>query len=375
MSNYHLPFDVITNTILPRLAVKSLIRFTSTCKTWKSIIQSPQFVAAHLNLNRSEPKRLCLALNLDVCHIVDSNTLTELTRFSFSPSAFLFYHCVDELVMIWIDRCPYPECLIWNPSIRRSKTIDLSPHRKIRDSKFDPYSECRHILYGLGYDELTHDHILVMVVYAMFDSDNGRLAADSAIEVNVYSLRTGTWRSVSSSPERQLIGFSGKDSVFLNGAIHWFASTVVTQSFFSPRYDYLEAILVFDIKDECFREVGLSESLREFPEEYLLQFKELEGSLAALLHEIDGDGSCLWVMTEYGVVESWTRKFRFCSEVFGRYHCRFISSGMLMCEEIESEEVYNVFRNMETGQLKCIEGCKDFYTVADFVESLVLFDI
>lgn len=47
MSDY-LPQEVITN-ILVRLPIKSLVRSTSVCKSWSSMIKNSSFIRAHLN--------------------------------------------------------------------------------------------------------------------------------------------------------------------------------------------------------------------------------------------------------------------------------------------------------------------------------------
>ncbi|KAL3721379.1 hypothetical protein ACJRO7_033810 [Eucalyptus globulus] len=44
-----LPDDIVVEYILKRLPVKSLLRFRCICQSWRSTIDSPRFVALHLN--------------------------------------------------------------------------------------------------------------------------------------------------------------------------------------------------------------------------------------------------------------------------------------------------------------------------------------
>ncbi|CAL5336658.1 unnamed protein product [Camellia sinensis] len=48
MSDY-IPNELIIE-ILVRLPVQSLLRFTSVCKSWHSLITNPSFITKHLNL-------------------------------------------------------------------------------------------------------------------------------------------------------------------------------------------------------------------------------------------------------------------------------------------------------------------------------------
>ncbi|KAH9610562.1 hypothetical protein KSS87_003348 [Heliosperma pusillum] len=55
-----IPDHLIVNAILPRLPVKSLLRFKSVCKDWCSVIASPAFAKSHLAFSGSRHQFLVL---------------------------------------------------------------------------------------------------------------------------------------------------------------------------------------------------------------------------------------------------------------------------------------------------------------------------
>ena len=71
------------------------------------------------------------------------------------------------------------------------------------------------------------------------------------LEVNVYSLSTGEWRMLSASASLPPIwGILRRERpAFANGALHWIAL----------RNDNKQFVLVFDLGDEVFRQIPLSE--------------------------------------------------------------------------------------------------------------------
>ncbi|KDO57414.1 hypothetical protein CISIN_1g041477mg, partial [Citrus sinensis] len=96
--------------------------------------------------------------------------------------------------------------------------------------------------------------------------------------VEVYSLATNSWRTI-----RNNAGYYANDtfsSVFLNEAVHWFASKTGEES-------SANVVLLFDFNSEKFGEIMLP---------IISNLRLIEGCY-------------IWVMREYGMVESWTKQY------------------------------------------------------------------
>ncbi|PRQ31098.1 putative F-box domain-containing protein [Rosa chinensis] len=158
----YFPQEIISN-ILIRLPIKSLIKCTSVCKSWKSLIQNPSFIDAHLS-------QLCL---------------------------------VDEL------GCHGYNLIIWNPCIR--KFVDLPEPAVLRGG-------CDASI-GFGYDAISNDYKVVRLVSL---SDQYQNFHGWPTLFQVYSLATGSWsRLCSDLPQCQM--FCSPAQAFVNGALHWSA--------------------------------------------------------------------------------------------------------------------------------------------------------
>jgi F-box interacting protein len=75
--------------------------------------------------------------------------------------------------------------------------------------------------------------------------------------VDIYTLRTGAWRSFSASglPYKFSESNSG-GTIFFNGAVHWPACTREHQR------PFRHLIVSFDMKDEVFREMAVPKRLQ-----------------------------------------------------------------------------------------------------------------
>lgn len=110
--------------------------------------------------------------------------------------------------------------------------------------------------------------------------------------VEIYSLRSDTWRVV----ESELIGYKThlfSKAIYVNRAIHW---VVIING--------LSKIIAFDVVQEKFGIVASPDDVGNSAGCY--GFGLLGGRLCVGLERVDG-GNQLWVMDEYGVKESWRR--------------------------------------------------------------------
>nr|XP_023911842.1 F-box/kelch-repeat protein At3g23880-like [Quercus suber] len=310
------PDDVVED-ILGHVPVKSLTRFRCVSKSWDSIITDPTFITKHLKLNLNQSESL-ISTNThsgyllytaedknsspsskQLCTVVCNNdrTLTQVSRFEI-PSLFEKFSIVGFCNGLFClasrdnrDNDLNHIIYLWNPSIRMFK--------KLLATSFT--DEDTTSIIGLAYNSQNNDFKILRLV-----SFFGEQKAEA--EAEIYSLSTDSWRKVVISmeslrgyePNFGTIAFVRPRCIFLNGTLHTEAIT--------SRHHF---ILSFDVNDESFREIMLPPNhLDRLP----VNFAELavfKGSLAVFVfvHGRRGILCHIWVMEEYGVSKSWTRKY------------------------------------------------------------------
>ncbi|KAL0002017.1 hypothetical protein SO802_015798 [Lithocarpus litseifolius] len=349
--------NVIIVDILSRLPVKSLIRFRCVSKSWFALISSHDFNTEHHNrtlsnttkdspyllfshydlkmkkarfalLSSDDPfplkhfsKHLDCKLKLGVSDgdpIPDPPNRRILMKqaekigFFAYPSDFVELPCPCQIPMnkLFIaGSCNGLVCLadvapsgdhvifliLWNPSIRKAISLP-SPVVNV-PLFYEPVDRL-----GFGYDPITDDYKLVRLVYLRGCNNFNDHERNRPI-VQIYTLRTGAWRTIP-GPGSRFIIVEQFSSVFVNGSVHWFAEGVGVM--------VCNMIMSFDIKDEVFHEMAVPKC---FEGRLNLNMKvAVLGGLLALVpcnSNLDFSGPCysVWVMKEYGVVESWTKLY------------------------------------------------------------------
>lgn len=252
---------------------------------------------------------------------------------------------------------------LWNPSVQRWIELPLPG--------IEPeWSSSRRFLIGFGYDSLRCDYKVVRIVF-----DQGRVPILDHLptEAEVYSQSTKDWRVVPCGPEYYITDFS-HSQVLVNGIVHWLA--------YDKKRSFRNLIMGFNMKDEIFTEIVFPEVLAGEHAANLYAIKH-GGRLAVMMYN-EFKGYCsLWVMMEYGNVESWKRVYKVhlvegMGKVIGfRRNGHFFatmsvdelfvndpSSGVLVSFDTESR----VIKDLE------IFGKMNSIYVENFVESLVLFE-
>uniref|UniRef100_A0A2N9J2R1 F-box associated beta-propeller type 1 domain-containing protein n=1 Tax=Fagus sylvatica TaxID=28930 RepID=A0A2N9J2R1_FAGSY len=253
-----------------------------------------------MSRRRREPKELsseCLPDEV-VYDILTLLPVKSLIRFSDRTWTEISWYEIPFSDTFIVDFCNGMFCLhnyedeilyLWNPRIRKFKMLLATPH--FTDLSSAP------VAYGFGYHSQNNDFKILRIV----------VLESKVAEAEVYTLSTDSWRRVVISLESEPnIGYVEKiddlsPCLFVNGALHSIA--------FSGHYKF---ILSFDVNDETFRPIML-------PQNYLdgmisLSYDRLvvfKGSLAVFVCGQDPDEdrfiSHIWMMREYGVVESWTK--------------------------------------------------------------------
>ncbi|XP_075668642.1 F-box protein At3g07870-like [Castanea sativa] len=385
-----LPPEILPE-ILIRLPTKAIIKCTSVCKSWKSLIQTPTFISDYLrhsatkndhplllfrlcsenlakaveSLRRDEVEKEVYALHWD-----DNMDFSEHTRFDFPfhgqsiNGVFRVVGTCNGLVCLADDLYRYCyNFIIWNPCIR--KFVQL-PRPHMRFSTHGGYDAS----VGFGFDSKSNDYKVVRFVSLQNKGSFGEFPP----EVEVYSLATGEWRILNASPPEGCVpyrdqAFVDNQEAFVNGALHWVALR-------RSKEKLINFVMVFDLGDEVFREIALP----NLDECALSDSIWAYGNSLALIQH-----SNLWVMKEYANASSWTKILSLADQGVRMGIPRPLGMGASKSKARGFRKSGEVIVEMADGQLISrdlkTEEIKDlgisgygFTFVGSYVESLALLD-
>ncbi|XP_026384649.1 F-box/kelch-repeat protein At3g06240-like [Papaver somniferum] len=179
--------------------------------------------------------------------------------------------CCHGLVCLWLENRDTTFLCLWNPATKEYKQVPKSP---------DDHDDMNQMsMVAFGYDSKNDDYKLL----TRFDN-----------LVQVYSLGLNSWKRIGNVEFRSL-----RDAgVLVNGDLHWLA-----ESQDSSR----QIVVSLDMSEEIFKEMQLPKTSVSRPHRFM-KVGALEGCLCVL-----GSDICLqvevWVMQDYGVHESWTKRY------------------------------------------------------------------
>ncbi|CDP16224.1 unnamed protein product [Coffea canephora] len=295
--------EEIVMEILLRLPVKSLIKFNCVCRGWRDLINSRHFINMHL----------CLAQSTEYIIVKRLRDEDNKNVLSFhSPADESLLAAAPELELPELDEANWPLQLIGpcngivclrdfhegihlcNPMTRKFRTLPQSsfgsPGGFLRQT---------HVV-GLGFDSTIDGYKVVRI----FESSLYDFRAE------IYNLSTNSWRQVDAILPPVIL----RDcfDLLFNGFFHWSAGPKS-----SPH------ILSFDTGAEVFKEIKypngwLGEQAEPRSVEHSLVV--LDDSMALILfsrgrlldselYDKSEQYIEIWAMMEYGVEESWVKKF------------------------------------------------------------------
>ncbi|XP_054781707.1 F-box protein CPR1-like [Prosopis cineraria] len=324
--SYYFPQEILEE-ILHRLPHKSLVNCISVCKSWKSLISDHSFICDHLKRTiQTNPDIASLFLFISLkkrvegykyCESQDFYSLYSDNHQSDDPSVLksslipLFTSEHKEVVgtcngLVCLADYSVLDCsdlIIWNPCIQKYVVL---PKPSVTFRSCDPDHKRNRVFFGFGFDSKTKDFKVVRLVATIHNREE-------TPQVEIYSLATGSWRNITGRAPPILLCMQvlWKHQVFINGVIHW----VVSQRRNGRIHNF---ILTFDVVDETFGELMLPQPLRESP--YQLSILAGEDSLAVVhtyCSESDEEFVSIWVMKEYGAVDSWAEVFHSNSTCYG----------------------------------------------------------
>ncbi|CAA0827712.1 Unknown protein [Striga hermonthica] len=284
--------------ILVKFPVKTLMRMKCVCKSWCSLIASRRFAEKHLNhhsANKSNEQILIFrTLEKDIVSLHSPESL----NFVAPPLPIAKKTMVVGLISTPCNglicyQSANNEIMLCNPSTREFKLLPPSHFPQLYGYKYRDHA--------IGFGIHNNDYKVISIAYYLPEGHVSN--QDRLFKARIYSTVSNTWRSTSHDPTPVYI----KGIVpTVNGRCHWIS--------YHPEKPTKLFILSFDMHDEMFLSMELP-SVVKFPtDENLLQVSD--GSLAVYIG--CGVAVDIWVMQEYGVVESWTKKFTFQYTLYSR---------------------------------------------------------
>ncbi|XP_058746875.1 F-box/kelch-repeat protein At3g23880-like [Vicia villosa] len=275
-----LPEELIREILL-RLSVKYLVQFKCVCKLWKTLISDSQFVKSHLQISRINSQQLVFSV-LEKPYKIASYSLEPLFENSSTPIEPVTFCSMKNSKRCIIGSCNGLLCVfhsyhntveLWNPSIRFKS--NKSPQVVSRDWLI--------MQYGFGYDQVNDKYKVLLVARHKRDFTQSL--------TKIYTFGENIWKTIpnfSIRPTRRI----GK---FVNGTLNWmvYKGGVHSNQFM---------IFSFHVEKETYREMLLPQNDGPIYMRSQQNLYVLNNCLCMRDHN-----GVVWLMKEYGVVESWTK--------------------------------------------------------------------
>ncbi|KAJ0810877.1 putative F-box domain, galactose oxidase/kelch, beta-propeller, F-box associated interaction [Helianthus annuus] len=378
----HIPFELQVD-IIKRLPIKLLIQARSVSKAWKSVIDSPDFIADYTVHNHDQPQHLLIryenlySVETYVSFVDDDSSPQN----KYSPTVPRSVNLLSDSIIIGTSHglvCLFgcylnpghsrkPTAVIWNPSIRKSVAIAL-PNLDMRVA---------HAL-GFGVCPVTSDPKIVKISGTRSRHMKMKgVTCSSRWQVEVFSLRSGVWRNSYGNLSNNLVNLERPHSqVTIDGSIYWFGVGNTVGS--DTEYCFL---ISFDLLSEEFGEIHLPNELafRDKMELHLFNYCD---SLAVIRQRIMDDMIQVWRKGN-GDSKSFIKLFTFKKPYRYRWYMSSLPLGFRMTGELmmrkanndeDSETLidYDLFSH-HINDLGIESECSSLL-VCSYKESLILLD-
>lgn len=292
----HLPHDILLH-ILSRLPFSSLVQFRYVCRSWRLLAQHPQLLHFHTppRDEDQDDNFRCLIFHCDYpirnhLYFVDFPAFRhdkEPVKRVFTPfsAAMPEYDVVGSCngLLCLSDSLYNDKLFIYNPFTR--DYLELPKTKEF----LNPDVVC-----GIGFHPQTKQFKVLKIVYSRGFRRIKRYSSHHS-EVQIFTLGTSNWRSIGKICHHLA---QGQSQAVVNGRLHWVS--------LPRRYHLGRSLVSFDLADEQFREIPKPEFGSLSRCNYHLVI--LDGCLSAAAYCSYGKME-IWVMKEYGVRESWVKRF------------------------------------------------------------------
>ncbi|KAL7081114.1 hypothetical protein ACP275_14G019200 [Erythranthe tilingii] len=297
--------EEIMEEIMYKLPVKSLLRFKCVSKSWNSIISDKDFIKHHLKKSITDDDDLSDMTNHKLIarfkhdqpptffrHVSCSLHRQPIIKSGFNENmVFSIMGSCNGLLLVTAGvNLPY----LWNPTTKKYKKIDLplgfyeEEVQLGHDDQVNIFSRPRRYdyAYGLGYDESNDDYKIVCNKVSPWNRNPNLSQMNHTL---MYSSKANSWKKIENSPKS--LCFPGK---FVAGRLHWLC-----------RMDGFD-IICLNLTEEKYEIVGAPQSFTNNAEFKVVKLEELGGYLSLTIMSGGADVD-VWVMTEYGKRESWSK--------------------------------------------------------------------
>nr|XP_023926060.1 putative F-box/LRR-repeat/kelch-repeat protein At1g11620 [Quercus suber] len=345
-----LPHDIVLNNILTRLPAKSLIRFRCVCKSWDSSITTPYFISTHLN---------------NFAHDIDNDNgdgyivhMPWYTRAMDSSNRRVCTVALDRT----FDRISEIDVPFDFPF--GSVQIKI---QEVADSRLGRLG-CHWFRLGFAYDSENNDYKVVRISCNLPKG----LPPSMPDEIEVYTLSSDSWRRVGMSLRTNVTVFDNNFQIpLVSGALHWISLVLEGEEEHKG-----EVIMSFDVNSEKFRTLVMPDaslSIRR-SQRSLALFKGKLAFITFGTSEQHGYHYSMWVMREYGVLESWNQLFVVpLARISACIGFTMYGSLFLRCSQPNNRADKVVLVDTKTLHEKDTD-IQSHSCVATFMESLALLD-
>lgn len=305
-----LPNDIIFFRILPLLPLLNVVRLRCVSKTWYTSLTHHHFLKLHC-LHHHQIIMISYPKSSSNSHYYKSITFDHTNSSTIirthtppDPAAYMVGSCDGIILLHKIEYGRQRRFFLWNPTT--STSIEL-PRRRRLDLNYTTTSNHKVLLCGVGFDHIIKDYKILIKL-------------EGPRSPQIYSRKTNSWKTICNDVPNVIdqqddsnifvkpierVGVLKGVGVFVSGFLHW-----------SMLYRYKGAkgrsqvvILSFDLVEEEFRFVTMPKKSCSAP------VCCLDGLLC--VGYMGWEYCDLWVMKEYGVVESWTKLMRISCSMGG----------------------------------------------------------
>ncbi|KAK9726135.1 hypothetical protein RND81_05G192600 [Saponaria officinalis] len=329
-----LSLDMITNILL-RLPAKPLLRFKCVCSAWYNLITDPNFARLHLERSIFSKTNLHFVIKTPKLHLADFDTFKNPVELNYPlknhkhKGAEIVGSC-NGLLCIWnMDRDL--TLYLYNPTTQTHKSLPVLPINT-------PFNYDRmNFSFGFGYDSVSKDYKCVRILQTL-DNETGHFQS----EVMIYSLKTDCWTKGPDVPY-YFIYPKLSATALLHETIHWLGESVERVHLpivgFSLRQETFSSITLPNLKDDLVGSMYLG---------------VLEGCLCLSVNYFNYYE--VWVMEEYGVAETWVRRFTIQKgdgyDILERPICYSVSRKELFYRQVQLRVVSVCMETMKTSAVQ-----------------------